>query len=113
MEMIDHTTLHPTLWSEVINYLRFSATDAENLKLKQSVKELSMDHISVFRTTVQHQKDLEKVAVSLNKLIGKEKWTIDLDDEEKVLRAIFRVDRQEEIIDACKRSGFSCELMPY
>lgn len=115
MEMTTDITRNAALWSEVINYLKFSSAATQNASLEKTTAAQApgMDQISVFRTSILQEHDLTKIAVPLDRLIGKGKWTIDMDDEEKVLRAIFPADRQADITTLCKQFGYSCVLMPY
>lgn len=113
--MNTQSTLNPTFWSEVINYIGFSAYHAENLRpiMAGTEKAGESSVVLVFSTSLGGAEDLEQIRKPLNKLLGKDKWTVDLDDEDKVLRVVCQPERQPEIAALFSRHGFAAALMPY
>lgn len=113
--MREQSILNPTFWSEVINFIGFSADHAENLRpmVMETVKVAENNIVLVFSTSVQESADLAKISGPLNKLIGKDQWTVDLDDEDKVLRVVCVPGKQPEIVRLFNKYGFACDLMPY
>jgi len=72
-----------------------------------------MESILVFRTSIQESAAFNVARGQLNELIGENKWTVDLDDEDKVLRAVCVAERESGIKEIFDQYGFACELMPY
>lgn len=109
--MRDHAVMSRTLWSGVMNYIKASAQNAEALKpwaFREEKEELT---VLVFRTTVDGFSDQSLVLPQLNEIVGKNNWTIDLDDVDKVLRVIGLPSNTNEIITVFKTFNFSCEIM--
>lgn len=109
--MRDYAVMNRTLWSGVINYIKASAQNAEALKPWSFKEEKEALTVLVFRTTVDGFSDQALVFPQLNEIVGKNNWTIDLDDVDKVLRVIGLPSNIAEIITVFKTFNFNCEIM--
>jgi hypothetical protein len=65
--------------------------------------------ISIFKTSVASNQDLNKVKPYLNSLMNDLQWTIDLFDSDRILRVISSVNKNDEIISVVTRLGYDCE----
>jgi hypothetical protein len=65
--------------------------------------------ISIFKTSVASNQDLNKLTPYLNSLMEDLKWTIDLFDSDRILRVISSVNKNEEIISVVNKLGYDCE----
>jgi len=109
--MRDYSIMPSSLWSGVINYIKASAQNAEALKpwsFREQKEEMT---VLVFTTTVNGFEDQSLVFDQLNNLLGKNNWTIDLDDVDKVLRVVGANSNLEKIIKIFKVHHFGCEVM--
>lgn len=109
--MRDYAVMSRTIWSGVMNYIKASAQNAEALKpwsFREEKEELT---VLVFRTTVEGFSDQSLVFSQLNEIVGKNNWTIDLDDVDKVLRVIGLPGNIDEIVEVFNAFNFSCEIM--
>lgn len=109
--MRDHSIMPRTIWSGVINYLKASAQNAEALRpwsFRTQKEELT---VLVFTTTVNGFSDQLLVFEQLNDLLGKNNWTIDLDDVDKVLRVVGMQSNLEKIINIFHSHEFDCKVM--
>jgi len=111
--MRDYSTLSPTFWTGVINYIRTSAPGAEVPSTAKKDILPAMQGVFVFKTSIAGPVEMKMISSALTKLTGKGKWTIDLDDEDKVLRVVCAEQVEKQIISILNQFGFSCELMPY
>ena len=98
-------------WAGVINYVRASAQSAEALKPWDFREEKEMKTVLVFRTSVKENNQDSPLSVQLNELIGKNSWTIDLDDVDSVLRAVCVKSYLQEIVTIVEGHGYNCEVM--
>lgn len=69
--------------------------------------------ILIFKTSVQNLKEKSRITEKLNYLVGERNWTIDLDDEDKVLRAICSKEMAKDIKQVLTSYSYMCESMPY
>lgn len=111
--MKNQSTLSPTFWSGVINYIRTSAHSAEVPVQQKNAPAVALDSVMVFKTSVKGLAGRKKIAAPLTELLGKQNWTIDLEDEDKVLRVVAVQGLQQDIVGILDEAGFGCELMPY
>jgi hypothetical protein len=111
MEMRQGATLNNAFWWGVINYIRVSATSAETPV--PSIQYAPDEQIFVFKTSVDGPENLTVITNMLNEHVGEGKWTIDLEDEDKVLRVTGTEYLDKEIIKVFRQAGLECELMPY
>jgi hypothetical protein len=65
--------------------------------------------ISIFKTNVASNEDLNKLKPFLNALKKDLKWTIDLFDSDRILRVKSSVNKNDEIISVVNGLGFDCE----
>ena len=65
-------------------------------------------HILIYKTTVEDFYDQAKVKSFMDRIAGKGKWTIDLGDEDKVLRVEHPTDISPAIIAHFSEKGFFC-----
>ncbi len=68
--------------------------------------------VLVFRTNIRFKKDLAMIAPLLDKQPGVQRWNVDREDADKVLRIESRTLRPEEVIQLVTRAGFDCEELP-
>ncbi|MGV3704419.1 MAG: hypothetical protein ACO1NU_03480 [Arcticibacter sp.] len=69
--------------------------------------------ILIYRTSVQNTNEKSRVADKLNYLVGEKNWTIDLDDEDKVLRVVCNKEVARDIEQVFAQYAYTCESMPY
>ncbi|XZF14915.1 hypothetical protein ACTHGU_02180 [Chitinophagaceae bacterium MMS25-I14] len=65
-------------------------------------------HILIFKTTVEDTHDQAKVRAFMDRIAGNGKWTIDLGDEDKVLRVEHPSDISPAIMSYFNEKGFFC-----
>jgi hypothetical protein len=70
-----------------------------------------MGMVLVFKTTVKYKKDIQKLRLPLNEILGKGNWSFDLEDCDKVLRAKAEGNISSEIATLLYEAGFGCEEM--
>lgn len=109
--MKDNIAPGRTFWSGVINYVRASAFCAEALKPWDFREEQEAKTVLVFRTSIEEFADQLMITSELNELVGKNNWTIDLDDVDKVLRVVCGESKTTKIITLLTAQGFICEVM--
>jgi len=68
--------------------------------------------VYVFRTGVEKEDDIKKVAPHLNSLKGVYRWTFDLDDSENILRVEAAGVSAGEIESILTRQNCFCEELP-
>ncbi|WP_158795662.1 hypothetical protein [Pedobacter sp. L105] len=100
-----------SFWTGVINYVRASAQSAEALKPWDFRTEKESKTVLVFRTSVEEYSDQSPLFIQLNELIGANNWTIDLEDVDKVLRAICVESSRDEIVTLLQQQGYLCEVL--
>jgi hypothetical protein len=66
--------------------------------------------IFLFTTNIQTS-DLERLRALLDDTSGIEKWTIDLDDNDHVLRIVCRGIDSDVLQDKLNNMGFDCQCM--
>lgn len=76
----------------------------EKLK-KMKIKNIMMQSILIFRTSVRKKRDVERVAGALSAFEGITRWNVDLEDWEKVLRIECGAIAPEEISTALRAVG--------
>jgi hypothetical protein len=78
---------------------------------------IRMEHIAnkiyIYKTSVNNKIDRRFIARALDPILGETNWTIDLTDEDKVLRVQSKDDNTSLIIDVLSEYGFFCEQMHY
>lgn len=109
--MKQEVSLSNTFWWGVINYFRVSAATAETPEALNCV--MPEERVFVFKTSVKDADGLAGISDKLNERVGTGKWTIDLEDEDKVLRVTGPGYLDEEVIKVFNQAGLECELMPY
>jgi hypothetical protein len=70
-------------------------------------------YVFIYKTSVKNKADKEYVANVLDPVLGKTNWTIDLTDEDKVLRVESRDPDAGLIEDLLTAYAFFCEQMHY
>lgn len=68
-----------------------------------------INEILVFKTTIKTEEDKHKVALVLDSLSQINRWTVDCDDCDCVLRIEADGISEEQIIEIVQRIGFDCE----
>lgn len=110
-KMENQTALNPTFWSGVINYVRASAKPVEALTPWDFRENIEQKTVLVFRTSIAGITEQLMVTSRLNELVGEKSWTIDLEDEDKVLRVVCPQSAERKIIAIFKDQGEDCEAM--
>jgi len=103
--------LSNTFWSGVINYVKASAQSNEALSSWDLMEHKEAKTVLVFRTSVNGINERSSIAAQLDKLVGKNNWTIDLDDIDKVLRVVCSAAKEKKIIDTLHDRGFDCQVL--
>ncbi|MCZ4245832.1 hypothetical protein [Pedobacter punctiformis] len=67
--------------------------------------------ISIFKTNIQSDAELGKIANHLNNLLDGATWSIDLSDCDKILRVESFVDKSDDTVSLFSRLGFNCERL--
>jgi hypothetical protein len=67
------------------------------------------DEILVFKTNIDSETGLQKLAVLLDAILEIEKWSIDLSDCDRILRVKTNVISPLSIVRLTQQAGFSCE----
>jgi hypothetical protein len=65
--------------------------------------------ISIFKTNIASNHDLNKIRPYFNVILADFKWTVDLLDCDKILRVDSKVNKNDEIISVARSHGFLCE----
>lgn len=66
--------------------------------------------ILVFKTSVENEAEVNKVAPVLDRLLaGEGSWNFDLEDCDRILRVVTKQRKVEEITLAVERSGYYCQ----
>lgn len=68
--------------------------------------------VLVFRTNIRFKKDLRLVSTKLDNVPGIQRWNVDREDTDKVLRIECHSIRPEDIIQLITTAGFHCEELP-
>lgn len=67
--------------------------------------------ILLFKTDLACSHDVEHIAADLTKLTGKNNWSVDVGDEDKVLRVLADKDITASILYILDNHGFTCETL--
>jgi len=67
------------------------------------------NEILVFKTNIKTAEDKQKVAKVLDALSQINRWTVDCEDCDCVLRIEAEVISEQQIIETVQRAGFECE----
>lgn len=70
-------------------------------------------HISIFSTSISTEEYLNVAARILNAIPGIRKWTVDLEDSDRVLRVIAYNVAPKTIEEHLQRAGYICQELPY
>lgn len=68
-----------------------------------------INEILVFKTNIKTDEDKQKVALVLNSLPQINRWTVDCEDCDCVLRIEAEGMSEEQIIELIQQAGFYCE----
>ena len=66
------------------------------------------EHILLFKTNIASYAGKAAVCTLLSDLQGAEKWTVDTEDEDCVLRIVSHTLRHQQIIDLITHHGYEC-----
>jgi len=66
-------------------------------------------HILIFKSNILTVGDVYRVSTALDMHPLIEKWCVDLDDEERILRVVSQQLNHRHIIDLVSRCGYNCE----
>ena len=64
--------------------------------------------VLVFRTTVNTRGQVAMLAPALAELLGRARWTFDLEDRDRVLRIEHKAAMRDQVIELLVRTGFMC-----
>ncbi len=68
--------------------------------------------VFVFRTDINTDENIKDIAGQLNSMRGVHKWSVDLDDHEKILRVVSGGATADEVAGAVKKKNYFCEELP-
>ncbi|WP_343703502.1 hypothetical protein [Chitinophaga sp.] len=68
--------------------------------------------VLVFRTNIRFKKDLQLIGPVLDKQPGIQRWTVDREDSDKVLRIETNSLLARDVIQLVTHAGFDCEELP-
>lgn len=68
--------------------------------------------VLIFYTNINDAVDIRNISTALNTITGIEKWTVDTDDCDKVLRILAATDITIKIEKTLKTKGYACQRMP-
>jgi hypothetical protein len=71
-----------------------------------------VDHVLVFMTNLRSKKDVRKIEGILNQVVGREGWSLDLADVDKVLRIETRSLPPERVVQLLEQAGYCCAELP-
>jgi tRNA G26 N,N-dimethylase Trm1 len=71
-----------------------------------------ISNVLVFKTSIQDEHDIDKIAPVLDTDSRVQHWNVDLLDIDNVLRIESNTISAHEIIEQLETSGFSCEELP-
>ena len=77
------------------------------------MEQIKANNIFIYKTSVNNKTDRRFIARALNSILGETNWTIDLTDEDRVLRVQSKDDDASVIVDVLSEYGFLCEQMHY
>jgi len=64
--------------------------------------------ISIFKTSIGSKEELRRIAPFLNTLVADIRWTVDIDDCDRIMRVESGVDRADQIGLVLSSHGFLC-----
>ena len=64
--------------------------------------------VAIFKTSIGSKHDLRRVAPFLNTLIADIRWTVDIEDCDRILRVESGVDKADQIALVLSSHGFLC-----
>lgn len=67
--------------------------------------------ILLFKTDLVCSHDVDYIAADLTKITGRNNWSVDIGDEDKVLRVLTEKDITASIRDILHNHGFTCETL--
>jgi hypothetical protein len=70
-------------------------------------------YVFIYKTSVETGIDREFIANTLNHFLGVRNWTIDLSDEDKILRVESKDNDANRVIGLLNAYGFICMQMHY
>lgn len=65
--------------------------------------------ISIYKTNIENNLQINKLSEQLNELIGNSKWNFDLEDCDKILRVDTQNNISKLVIEKLTALGFDCE----
>ena len=65
-------------------------------------------HILLFKTNISSEADKALVCAMLSNIPGVDKWTVDTEDEDCVLRVVSYTVQHKEIIELINYHGYEC-----
>lgn len=65
--------------------------------------------ISIYKTNIENNLQIDKLSKQLNELIGNSKWNFDLEDCDKILRVDTQNNISKLVIEKLTALGFDCE----
>ncbi|QKJ29910.1 hypothetical protein HQ865_09125 [Mucilaginibacter mali] len=68
----------------------------------------NFDHIHIFKTNICTDVDRQTIHELLDGDVAIEGWTLDTEDEDKVLRVVSCTLQQQQIIDRINSKGYIC-----
>jgi len=67
--------------------------------------------ILIFKTSIANTRDVDSISEELTKLVGRNNWTVDIGDEDKVLRIQAETDVTNMLTHLLAKRGFTCEIL--
>jgi len=65
--------------------------------------------ISIFRTSIRNDEDIESVQNMLNMVVGQNQWNFDLEDTDHILRIHANILVNAFLAQEVQKLGFACE----
>lgn len=109
--MKNETTYMPDFWSEVVTYLNTILSPAE--RRTSTGMPADQRKVFIFKTSVAGFADVLNIDHPISKLVGNKGWSIDLEDEDKVLRVVCSPNQAGKIVQILEEKGYTCTAMPY
>ena len=69
-------------------------------------------NILIFKTNIRLKKDLGVIRPFLSAIESIEKWNVDRDDTDKILRIVSTSNDPVDIIKTINEAGYHCEELP-
>lgn len=76
------------------------------------MNDIVLSDILVFKTNLASEQDVNAIAPLLDQDNGIEKWNVDRDDIDHILRIESREHQPSRIIELVRSAGFYCEELP-